>query len=915
MLPTLNDPHGPKCGKRTFPTRLERDKLDAGDPNAFDKPEDPKQIGPWILGRTIGKGASGRVKIAQHENTNQFAAVKIIPFYLSSMSNDLMKAERHRANVEREIALMKLMDHPNVIRLYDVWEGNGNLYLILEWVDGGELFDRLVERGSFKPAEALAYFRQVIYGLSYCHTLSIAHRDLKLENLLLYGPNENKLLKIADWGMAVFQSPYNGLQTACGSPHYVSPEVITGHPYDGVMADVWSGGIVLYTLLCGRPPFEDKCIKNLLEKIASGKYTIPKDVHPAAADLIRRMLIVNVYARITIPEILGHPFLMYDSPGIIYNPPPCLFTLQVPILSAMDLDEDILADLNVIFGRHVPVEDIIDQLLWQLPNYAKAFYVLLLKFRERQFKSLQGTWDKRKTDAGLHPYRICQSKLQVPIGPPLEYSDWERAGRMRRPVVYDVSDRYPALLQPRLNIPGLPQSADTHRDPPMQKRPAPRRRDTAPGPFPHFTQVSHAPFGKHSTPANPKPKRHEMTSRLKIPSPIPLSDCISEVPSQSSRIPVVIPENHVDDALPSQPLSAPPHIQHFPPDYLVPIGGYSRDLDLPPEKAIVGHRTVKEFVLKDYTRQMEVLPEQFELDRVNDHKPQQGKPGDSSALGHTTKCDRAIPHSPEPLSPLVDNGNVLVARPPMTGEERGKCKPTLPLNNPRDAAGHDFNAVKEKENQAGKLQTAKRGKRMVRKNRPADLDLHKASQFLSRGASANSPGQSTPLQEFREWINNLNSLFHSKTPPYAFFSCRDCIVSRKEVIALLSGTPVSYIQDSGGLLKCKQEDKYDHSGTPIQKFVRFRIEFVSSRVHMPTAAYLPEKPDGCTITFIHERGSISTFRKICDGIKSQWRLEPLYSANLNGVYTTDQSPLAVETVSGFLMIRGNNEITYNGRIS
>lgn len=163
--------------------------------------------------------------------------------------------------LDREIAIMKLVQHPNVMSLFDVFESQDELYLVLELVDGGELFDYLVKQGRLKEMEALKFFQQIIAGLDYCHKHLICHRDLKPENLLL---DSNKTIKIADFGMASLQVTGKMLETSCGSPHYASPEIIRGVKYDGAKADIWSTGIILYALLTGNLPFDDENIRRLL---------------------------------------------------------------------------------------------------------------------------------------------------------------------------------------------------------------------------------------------------------------------------------------------------------------------------------------------------------------------------------------------------------------------------------------------------------------------------------------------------------------------------------------------------------------------------------------------------------------------------------------------------------------------------
>ena len=292
--------------KAPLGTRWEKEKAAAGT-GAFDYPDDAQFVGPWIIGECVGKGASGHVKIARHRRTGQLAAVKILPLQPFVYANRAhpsaqvaqAKQEKQRLGIDREITMMKLMDHPNVMRIYDVYEGEKELYLILEYVEGGELFDFLVNRGKLAPLEALGYFKQIVYGLNYAHTFSIIHRDLKPENILIHSLDP-PLVKIADWGMAAFAPPTLQLETSCGSPHYASPEIVNGHRYTGTATDIWSCGVILYALLTGRLPFDDKNVRVLLSKVKTGRYEMPNSIDPLAKDLLARMLVVDVKKRISV---------------------------------------------------------------------------------------------------------------------------------------------------------------------------------------------------------------------------------------------------------------------------------------------------------------------------------------------------------------------------------------------------------------------------------------------------------------------------------------------------------------------------------------------------------------------------------------------------------------------------------------
>ncbi|KAF9525093.1 kinase-like domain-containing protein [Crepidotus variabilis] len=387
-------------------TRWAKEKAAAGGATAFDLPTDPVAIGPWILGECVGKGASGRVKIAKHRLTGLLAAVKILPIAplvnsRTSLATQQAKSDKQRLGIDREIIMMKLMNHPNIMRIYDVYENDKELFLVLEYVEGGELFDFLVNRGRLPSAEALIYFRQIVYGLNYAHTFSIIHRDLKPENILISSLSP-PLIKIADWGMAAFAPPALHLETSCGSPHYASPEIVNGEKYQGHATDVWSCGVILFALLTGRLPFDDKNVRTLLSKVKTGKYDMPSWIDPLAKDLLRKMLVVNVQDRITIPDILKHPWLTSQSTvsflatdGKTYSLlppplPPSPTLLASPLASPDLIDSELFSSLKVIWGRHVdPKGESIRRDLCSPSGqgvHTKAFYFLLGKYREETLK-------------------------------------------------------------------------------------------------------------------------------------------------------------------------------------------------------------------------------------------------------------------------------------------------------------------------------------------------------------------------------------------------------------------------------------------------------------------------------------------------------------------------------------------------
>ncbi|EGN96510.1 hypothetical protein SERLA73DRAFT_92984, partial [Serpula lacrymans var. lacrymans S7.3] len=334
-------------------------------------------IGLWKVGRTIGKGSSGRVRIARHSTTGQYAAVKIVSknVLLNSMNNLGDSAEHMLLSIEREIVIMKLINHPNIMRLYDVWETSSELYLILEYVEGGELFDYLCNKGRLSTSEALGYFQQIISAIHYCHSFNIAHRDLKPENLLM---DQNKNIKVADFGMAAWQASSNNgmLRTACGSPHYAAPEVVMGQEYNGSASDIWSCGVILFALLVGRLPFDDEDLYTLLEKVKRSTFDMPSNIDPLAQDLISKMLRKDVSQRITIPEILRHPFYISQEPKAVAHSMPNLDDIAKPLSGTDAIDPDIFANLRTLWNG-TPDDEIIENLKSDEPNWHKGIYHLL----------------------------------------------------------------------------------------------------------------------------------------------------------------------------------------------------------------------------------------------------------------------------------------------------------------------------------------------------------------------------------------------------------------------------------------------------------------------------------------------------------------------------------------------------------
>ena len=285
-----------------------------------------KLIGEYEIKKTIGKGTFSRVKLGIHIITHKKVAIKVL-----DKSKIIEKEDLDR--IIREMEILSKIDHPNVIKVYEISENEKNYYIIMEYCEGGELFNYIVKKQRLKEKEASIFYYQLINGLEYIHSKGIAHRDLKPENLLLA---ENKQIKIIDFGLSNFYDGKTNLTTPCGSPCYASPEMISGENYDGFGIDIWATGIILFAMLCGYLPFEDdkeddgndnnykenydsneessnseeSDNESLFNKILEAKLDYPEYLSEVAVDLLKKILVVDPKERITIEGIKKHKFYL-----------------------------------------------------------------------------------------------------------------------------------------------------------------------------------------------------------------------------------------------------------------------------------------------------------------------------------------------------------------------------------------------------------------------------------------------------------------------------------------------------------------------------------------------------------------------------------------------------------------------------
>lgn len=269
------------------------------------------------LGRDLGKGTFGKVRVGTHLLTDEKVAVKILEKDKIVDSSDVDR-------VSREINILKILRHPVVVQLYEIIESEKELFLIMEYARGGELFEFIVSHKRVREKEAAKFLQQIISGIEYLHKLGICHRDLKPENLLMDDYNN---IKIVDFGLSNIYKPGETLKTACGSPCYAAPEMVAGKRYDGLSADIWSCGVILYAMVCGYLPFEDPKTNLLYKKILNAEYTIPDFVSPDCADLIRKILNTDPAQRYTLTDIKSHTWFQQiktvkDYTGILIGTQP-----------------------------------------------------------------------------------------------------------------------------------------------------------------------------------------------------------------------------------------------------------------------------------------------------------------------------------------------------------------------------------------------------------------------------------------------------------------------------------------------------------------------------------------------------------------------------------------------------------------
>ncbi|XP_007253284.3 serine/threonine-protein kinase SIK1 isoform X3 [Astyanax mexicanus] len=355
----------------------------------------PLQVGFYEILRTLGKGNFAVVKLARHKVTKTQVAIKIID-----------KTRLNSSNLEkiyREVQIMKLLNHPHIIKLYQVMETKDMLYIVTEYAKNGEMFDFLTSNGRMSEAEARKKFWQILTAVDYCHRHHIVHRDLKTENLLL---DANMNIKLADFGFGNFYKTGEPLSTWCGSPPYAAPEVFEGKEYEGPQLDIWSLGVVLYVLVCGSLPFDGESLPALRQRVTEGRFRIPFFMSEDCENLIRKMLVVDPAKRITVAQIKQHRWMLADPTA-----PHQTLTHSLSDYNSNlgDYSEPVLGIMQTLgIDRQRTVESLQSS---SYNHFSAIYYLLLERVKEHRSQQLNrqcGAWNQRSrsTSDSSGPERV-----------------------------------------------------------------------------------------------------------------------------------------------------------------------------------------------------------------------------------------------------------------------------------------------------------------------------------------------------------------------------------------------------------------------------------------------------------------------------------------------------------------------------
>ncbi|KAI9277972.1 kinase-like domain-containing protein [Umbelopsis sp. AD052] len=366
---TSTSPKGPKGAPPPYADQDRRRSHSHDRQEETPRVKPRKVIGNFTLTNTLGAGSMGKVKLAVHNLTNEKWAVKIIPRAQYSIHKGHMSTKDRSREIRtiREASIMLLLHHPYIVSLKEMIVLNPYYYMFMEYVNGGQLLDYIISHGKLKEKQARRFARQILSALDYCHRNSIVHRDLKIENILI---SQSGHIKIIDFGLSNLFSPQSHLSTFCGSLYFAAPELLNAKAYTGPEVDLWSFGIVLYVLVCGRVPFDDHSMPALHAKIKRGQVEYPNYLSGDCKNLLSRLLVTDPARRGTMSEVLMHPWTNkgHDIPVDNYLPhrPPLSLPVDMEVVRGMTGFE---------FGSEQDIKSQLEEVICS-PDYQNAAKII-----------------------------------------------------------------------------------------------------------------------------------------------------------------------------------------------------------------------------------------------------------------------------------------------------------------------------------------------------------------------------------------------------------------------------------------------------------------------------------------------------------------------------------------------------------
>ena len=353
-----------------------------------------KQIGDYTIGEEIGSGAFGKVVLGKHILTGEKVAIKILDKMILNQTPEDYEL------VKQEISILKLVKHKYIVQLYEIMQTAQHIFIIMEYCEGKEIMDYILTKNRLNEMESLKYFHQLINTLFYLHSQNIAHRDVKIDNMLL---DKNKDLKLVDFGLSTKYTDDNLLDQPCGTVVYAAPEVLEGKEYHGMLADVWSSGIVLYGMLAGFLPFSDKNDELNKQHVINGEINIPDFFPDSVKDLLNHMLDVDPMKRYTLQEIREHPW---------FNKVECILVPGIIIdYNIVPVDEKIL-NLCVTYNKNK--DEVFDSVRNNKYDSNSALYYLIVKqLKNKGFKSVSDLCSDEFID-----YILDEKNLVNPVQDP-----------------------------------------------------------------------------------------------------------------------------------------------------------------------------------------------------------------------------------------------------------------------------------------------------------------------------------------------------------------------------------------------------------------------------------------------------------------------------------------------------------------